>query len=136
LPPLPPPRNASLIPHLSAIKVGLTRGLSAQRIYQDLVEDAGYLGSYDSIKRYIRKVRKKAPQFFERLPVFPGREAQVDFSHGPLIEEGSRKRRCWLFKMTLSADMLMKSWSSPRMSRPSYAAMNMRSRTSAVYRSW
>ena len=103
-PPLPPPRNASLIPHLNAIKVGLTQSLTAQRIYQDLVEDAAFRGSYDSIKRYIRKVRKKAPQFFERLPVFPGREAQVDFSHGPLIDEGQgpRKKRCWLFKMTLS----------------------------------
>ncbi len=101
-PALPPPRNASLIPHLPALKVGLTQGFSAQRIYQDIVEDAGFHGSYDSIKRYIRKVRKKAPQFFERLPVFPGREAQVDFSHGPLIGDGLRKRRSWLFKMTLS----------------------------------
>jgi transposase len=101
-PALPPPRNGSLIPHLAAIKVGLTQGLSAQRIYQDLVEDAAFRGSYDSIKRYIRKVRKKAPQFFERLPVFPGREAQVDFSQGPLIGDGLKKRRSWLFKMTLS----------------------------------
>ncbi len=101
-PPLPPPRNALLLPCLPAIQAGLSRGLSAQRIYQDLVEDGGYHGSYDSIKRYIRKVRKKAPAFFERLPVFPGREAQVDFSLGPMIADGSQKRRSWLFKMTLS----------------------------------
>ncbi len=101
-PPLPPPRNALLLPHLSAIRKALIQGLSAQRIYQDLVEDGTYHGSYYSIKRYMRKVRKKAPQFFERLPVFPGREAQVDFSHGPLIGDGPQKRRSWLFKMTLS----------------------------------
>ena len=101
-PPLPPPRNALLLPHLSAIKKSLTQGLTTQRIYQDLVEEGTYHGSYDSIKRYVRKVRKKAPHFFERLPVFPGREAQVDFSHGPLIGDGPQKRRCWLFKMTLS----------------------------------
>lgn len=101
-PPLPSPRNALLLPHLPAIQGGLLAGLSAQRIYQDLVEDGGYHGSYDSIKRYIRKVRKKAPAFFERLPVFPGREAQVDFSQGPMIGDGTHKRRSWLFKMTLS----------------------------------
>jgi transposase len=101
-PPLPPPRNTLLVPHLPAIQAGLSRGLSAQRIYQDLVEEGRYHGSYDSIKRYIRKVRKKAPHFFERLPVFPGREAQVDFSQGPMIGEVPEKRRSWLFKMTLS----------------------------------
>lgn len=101
-PPLPPPRNSLLVPHVPAIKAGLERSLSAQRIYQDLVEDSGFRGSYDSVKRYIRKVRKKAPHFFERLPVFPGHEAQVDFSQGPMIGELSAKRRSWLFKMTLS----------------------------------
>ncbi len=101
-PPLPPPRNALLLPHLGAIQKRLTQGLSAQRIYQDLIEEGGYPGSYDSIKRYIRKIRKKVPHFFERLPVFPGREAQVDFSHGPLIGDEKEKRRSWLFKMTLS----------------------------------
>lgn len=102
LPSLPPPRNSLLVPHVPAIKAGLEKRLSAQRIYQDLVEDGGFRGSYDSVKRYIRKVRKKAPHFFERLPVFPGHEAQVDFSQGPMIGDGSAKRRSWLFKMTLS----------------------------------
>ena len=101
-PPLPSPRNALLVPHLSAIKSSLAQGLSAQRIYQDLVLEGEYHGSYDSIKRYVRKVRKKIPHFFERLPVHPGREAQVDFSHGPLIGVELQRRRSWLFKMTLS----------------------------------
>jgi transposase len=101
-PPLPPPRNALLLPHLGVLKTSLAQGLSAQRIYQDLVLEGKYHGSYDSVKRYIRKVRKKVPHFFERLPVRPGWEAQVDFSHGPLIGERHEKRRSWLFKMTLS----------------------------------
>lgn len=101
--PLPLPRNAALVPFQSSIAAKLQGGLSAQRIYQDLLEGDGYTGSYDSIKRYVRKVKKKAPHFFERLPVFPGHEAQVDFGQGPLIGEGSSKlRRSWLFKMTLS----------------------------------
>ena len=102
-PPFPPPRNSALLPFQSSIHSKLELGFSAQRIYQDLVEDAGYTGSYDSIKRYVRKARKKAPHFFERLPVFPGHEAQVDFGQGPLIGECFLKpRRSWVFKMTLS----------------------------------
>lgn len=101
-PPPPTSRNALLTPHLSAIRAGFDQGLSAQRIYQDLVEGAAYRGSYDSIKRYIRKLKDRTPDFRERLPVLIGHEAQVDFSHGPLIEEGPQKRRSWLFKMTLS----------------------------------
>jgi hypothetical protein len=62
-PPLPASRNALLAPHLSAIRAGFHQGLSAQRIYQDLVEDAAYLGSYDSIKRYVRKLRDHTPDF-------------------------------------------------------------------------
>ena len=100
---LPVPRNALLLPHVESIRIALEKGLTAQRIDQDLFEDAGYRGSYDSIKRYVRKLRKKVPHFFERLPVLPGHEAQVDFSQGPLIgDKGNPKRRSWLFKMTLS----------------------------------
>ena len=86
-PPLsgPLPRNPLLHPHLPAIKAGLAKGLSAQRIYQDLIEDAAYRGSYDSIKRYVRRFKETTPDFRERLPVFPGHEAQVDYSQGPQI---------------------------------------------------
>ena len=103
LPPAaPPPRNALLLPHLVAITSRLQQGFSAQRIYQDLIEDGTYHGSYDSIKRYVRKLKKTVPHFYERLSVFPGREGQVDFSFGPLIGSGTNKKRSWLFKMTLS----------------------------------
>lgn len=101
-PPFPLPRNPLLLPFVPSIKLKFTQGLTAQRIYQDLIEENDYTGSYDSIKRYLRRVKKKTPHFFERLPVFPGREAQVDFSQGPLIDKGTVKKRCWLFKMTLS----------------------------------
>jgi hypothetical protein len=32
-------------------------GLSAQRIYQDLVEENGFSDSYEWVKRFVRKVR-------------------------------------------------------------------------------
>jgi hypothetical protein len=37
-------------------------GLSAQRIYQDLVEENGFTDSYQSVKRFIRKLRATQPE--------------------------------------------------------------------------
>jgi hypothetical protein len=34
-------------------------GLSAQRIYQDLVEENGFLGSYQSVKRFVRRLKQR-----------------------------------------------------------------------------
>lgn len=93
--------SQSLLPHLSFIKDRVYL-LTAQRIYQDLVDEKDYKGSYDSVKRYIRKYKKKNPDHFERLPTFPGKEAQVDFGRGPLVLCKDKYRKSWLFKMTLS----------------------------------
>jgi hypothetical protein len=37
-------------------------GLSAQRIYQDLVEQHGFAGSCDAVKRYVGRFRKEQPE--------------------------------------------------------------------------
>jgi hypothetical protein len=41
------------------IEAKLELGLSIQRIWQDLVEDYGYGHSYESVKRYVRRQRKR-----------------------------------------------------------------------------
>jgi len=42
-------------------------GLSAQRIYQDLLEENGFTDSYQSVKRFVRKLRSIQPQRVWRL---------------------------------------------------------------------
>jgi len=100
----PPATNSSQVqPHCEQIRTSYLRRLSAQRIYQDLVEEYGYSGSYDAVKRYVRKLRKRHRRYFERLPHLPGREAQVDFGKSSCyVRHKGRYRRVWLFKMTLS----------------------------------
>jgi transposase len=95
--------SVQIQPYTQTIRDKLLQKLCAQRIYQDLVESHGYGGSYDSVKRYVRKLRKKARRFVERLEHSPGREAQVDFGKAPcrVLLDGKWKRP-WLFKMTLS----------------------------------
>lgn len=100
---LPHTNSIALRPHRSFIRDEIALGLTAQRIYQDLVERWGFSGSYDSVKRYAKKLRKKNPEWFERLPTSPGREAQVDFGLAPcrVLKDGKYKRP-YVFKMTLS----------------------------------
>ena len=79
LPSVPITNSNVIRPYIEIIRSFFLQRLTAQRIYQDLVEQHGFKGSYDSVKRYVRKLRKRLRRFTERLPHLPGREAQVDF---------------------------------------------------------
>ena len=81
----------------------LELGLSAQRIYQDLVAGHGFGGSYPSVRRYVARLKASAPERIWRLECQPGEELQVDFGLGaPLVETGGKTRRTWLFRAVLS----------------------------------
>ena len=54
-------------------------GLSAQRIYQDLVGENGFTDSYQSVKRFVRKLRGPQPERIWCLECQPGEEIQLDF---------------------------------------------------------
>jgi len=84
------------------IKAKLKAGQNGRSIYQDLYVEESYRGSYDSVKRYVRNQKKKAPKLYARIETLPGVEAQVDFGQGaPTLKKG-RYVRPWLFVMTLS----------------------------------
>ena len=80
----------------------LQTGLTAQRIYQDLVGDHGYAGSYDTVKRFVRQLRQIQPVPFMRLEVDSRQEAQVDFGQGAWVWVNSRRKRPHLFRVVLS----------------------------------
>jgi len=80
----------------------LQRGQHARSIYQDLVDEAHYSGSYDSVKRYIRRLRHHTPVLYARLETPPGEEAQVDFGEGAPVLVNGKYRKPWLFVMTLA----------------------------------
>ncbi|MBM3300521.1 MAG: IS21 family transposase, partial [Deltaproteobacteria bacterium] len=82
-------------------KVGA--GLSAQRVYQDLVCEHGFAASYESVKRFARRLRKRSSFPFRRMECLPGEEAQVDFGKGaPVLAEDGRKRFPYVFRIVLS----------------------------------
>ncbi len=90
------------LPFEAIIKDKLDQGLSAQRIYQDVVAEHGFEGSYSSVKRFVRRLGARTPLPFRRMECEPGREAQVDFGSGAWIVHDGRKRRTHVLRVILS----------------------------------
>ena len=85
------------------IESKLETGLSAQRIWQDLTQEQGFAGSYESVKRLVRRLRGSGALPFRRIESPPGTEAQVDFGRGGwIVDPGGRKRRPHVLRVVLS----------------------------------
>ena len=101
--PGPSGRVSQCAPFKTTIETALEKGLSAQRIYQDLIAEAAFPGRYDAVKRYVRRLRGAAPERFWRLECPPGEEAQVDFGRGAPVRTGEgRPQKTWVFRIVLS----------------------------------
>jgi transposase len=90
-------------PFRELIRGALERGLSAQRIWQDLQSEQGFTGRYDSVKRFCRRLQRGQPLPFRRIEVAPGDEAQVDFGRGaPLVRPDGKRKYPHAFRIILS----------------------------------
>ena len=89
-------------PFEAVIKQKLDQSLSGQRIWQDLVAEEGFAGSYSSVKRFVRRLGGSTPLPFRRMECEPGHEAQVDFGSGAWIVENGKKRRAHVLRIVLS----------------------------------
>jgi transposase len=90
-------------PHRSFIEAQLRLGRNAMAIYQELVDSHGFAGRYNSVKRFVARLRVREPEQFDRLSFLPGEEMQVDYGEGaPTRVPGSdRWRKPRLFVATL-----------------------------------
>jgi transposase len=101
--PVPAPTRSACQPLHEVILAKLDQGLTAQRIYQDLVAEHGFQGSYYSVSRFVRKLRHAPALPFRRMESTPGEEAQVDFGvAAPIVEPDGRRRRPHVFRIVLS----------------------------------
>ena len=89
-------------PWREALEQGWQAGLSAQRLYQDLVTGQQYAGSYDAVKRFVRRLSAQVERPFVRMEVEPGAEAQVDFGLGAWVLVEGKRKRPHLFRIVLS----------------------------------
>lgn len=106
-----PGRTSQCGPFSDLIKKKLDDGLSAQRIWQDLVSEYGFTGSYSSAKRFVRRLGATTPLPFRRMECEPGQEGQVDFGSGAWVLEDGKRRRPHILRITLSHSR--KSYSEP-----------------------
>lgn len=95
-------RQSLCQPWQPQIEAAVASGLSAQRIYQDLVVEHGFSGSYQAVKRFVRQLRQTQPVPFVRMEVAPGAEAQVDFGQGAWVLVEGKRKRPHLFRIVLS----------------------------------
>ena len=108
---IPPPRpptsplltSSACEPHRAFIEAQLRLRRNATAIYQDLVDEHGFTGAYNSVKRFVGRLRHREPEQFDRLSLLPGEEMQVDYGQGaPTRVPGTdRYRKPRLFVATL-----------------------------------
>ncbi len=86
------------------IELGLRQGRNAMGIWQDLVSQAGFQGGYQTVKRFVRKLRgSHTPEACAVIVTGPGEEGQADYGHGPMVRDpqSGKYRRTRLFVLTL-----------------------------------
>ena len=91
-------------PLRETIELALGHGRNAMAIWQDLVGEYGFSGDYQSVKRFVRKLR--GSQESEPVGIIitePGEELQVDYGTGPMVRDPQtgKYRRTRLFVLTL-----------------------------------
>jgi len=89
-------------PWREQIEQALERGLSIQRIYQDLVTERQFVGSYYAVRRFVLRQVGSQELPFRRMECAPGQELQVDFGQGAWVVENGKRRRPHLFRGVLS----------------------------------
>ena len=103
LPP-PHPSGSACKPYRETIELGLSRGRNAMAIWQDMVSGHGFSGGYQTVQRFVRKLRGlSGPEPVGIIVTAPGQECQVDYGTGPMVRDpqNGKYRRTRLFVMTL-----------------------------------
>lgn len=98
------PTASACEPYFDFIEMSLSKGRNAKAIYQDLVDDHGFPGRYQSVKRFVRQLRgQPGPRACAVIVTPPGEEMQVDYGTGPMVRDphSGRYRRTRLFVLTL-----------------------------------
>lgn len=106
----PPPRPgrsptaSACEPHREWIEDAVRDSRDAMSIWQDLVEDREFAHGYQSVRRFVVKLRGESiPEAHPIIQTAPGEEGQVDYGDGPMVRhpETGKYRRMRLFVFTL-----------------------------------
>jgi len=101
------PHPSMLDEYREFIEIQLNKGLSRQRIYQDLVREFNFKGSYTAVKDYARKMLATTQKAYMVMTALPGEEAQVDYGYIGTIKVNGKPKKAWVFIMALSYSRYM-----------------------------
>jgi len=91
-------------PYRELIEQELSRGRNAMGIFQDLVDGHGFTGGYQSVRRFVQRLRgSSSPEARVIIETKLGEEGQVDYGTGPMVRDpdSGKYRRTRLFVLTL-----------------------------------
>jgi len=99
-----PQTQSAVLPYQEDVKKWCREGVRGTVIYNALVRNHGFGGSYSSVRRFIRHMRETDPDATTVLDFDPGDTAQVDFGSGPEITDvhTGQTFRTWAFVMVLA----------------------------------
>lgn len=101
--PTGPGRSSDCQPWREVVLAKLESGLSLTRIHQDLVSEHETQLSYDSVRRFVKRLGRTQALPYRRMECAPGAEAQVDFGVGaPILMPDGKRRRTHVFRIVLS----------------------------------
>ena len=100
--PRQPPVSSSVMPWADQIRLWVEQDIPGTTIFQALVRNHGYTGSYSSVRRFIQSLPQDIPATVI-LDFKPGEAVQVDFGTGPLLPHPVTGElvKTWIFVMTL-----------------------------------
>ena len=97
-----PPRGSNLDPYTEHVERRMAEGLENCRVLNREIRALGYQGSYSTVVQYVRPRRRcRQPEVTMRFETAPGEQAQVDWGSLSYIGADGKKRRVWVFVMTL-----------------------------------
>jgi transposase len=85
------------------ILIKIEQGLTAQRIYQDLVSEHGFTAKYHSVRRFVGNLLESKELPVRRIEVAAGQEMQIDHGQGArCMDHTGKLRKTYVFRLVLS----------------------------------
>ncbi|MFZ8912953.1 MAG: IS21 family transposase, partial [Burkholderiaceae bacterium] len=94
-------RQSHCEPYRKVIEAKLEDQLHAKRIWQDLVDEHEFEHAYESVKRFVAKLKSSDPKRVWRMECQPGEEAQVDYGT-TWVQLAGKRKKIHLLRVTLS----------------------------------
>jgi len=90
-------------PYRDIVTAWAEQEIQSKTIYQALVRNHAFAGSYSSVYRFVRTLKRDTPKATMHLDFAPGEAAQVDFGAGPVLVDlrTGEEIKTWFFLMTL-----------------------------------